>query len=229
MSAATKPCRAFPLVPAMKSERARVGDSGVGSHMSVLIVEDDSALRDALSTLLRANGFPVIAVGAGNDLLLIEKWPEMACVLLDLNLPDISGLEVLAAIRQRRPKMPVVMMTAKGQIKTAVEAMKIGAMDFLEKPLEESVLLDRLNQAHQRYVAEAGKTYASSGMMSRLTTREREILACLAEGLTSKEVGQRLSISPRTVDVHRANILAKLEAKTVAAAVQLHAKQSVGQ
>ncbi|MBB5017223.1 two-component system response regulator FixJ [Chitinivorax tropicus] len=212
---------------AMKVECA---EPNAGSqHMPILIVEDDAALRDALCTLLQVNGFPVLAFENGGALLDLQQWPEQACILLDLNLPDISGLEVLSLIRQRHSKVPVIMMTAKGQIKTAVEAMKLGALDFLEKPLEEAVLLTQLEKAHQRYLALSGCNVGIRLLLSRLTTREREILACLAEGLTSKEVGQRLAISPRTVDVHRANILAKLEVKTVAAAVQLHVKQTVGQ
>lgn len=184
----------------------------------VFIVDDDPSVRDALSLLLRIEGFAPCAFGDAGSFLEAFRQRQPACVILDVNLPDESGLQVLREMANERPP-PVVVMSGHGDVATVVAAMKFGAADFLQKPFAASAMADRVREAvaaYRRNREEHIEGLADFAGRHRLTGRERDVLQQVAQGASNKEAGRRLGISPRTVEVHRARIMDKLGAKNAA-------------
>lgn len=189
------------------------------ASLPVAVVDDDVTVRDALSLLLRMEGFT--PHGYGEALAFIDdvKVLSPACVVLDLNLPDMSGLEVLRSLASQKITAPVIMMSGQSDIALAVEAMKNGALDFLEKPFAASAMTDRIRAAvaaHRKASDTVIEGLANFTGRHRLTGRERDVLGLLAYGASNKEAGRRLGISPRTIEVHRARIMEKLGARNSA-------------
>lgn len=185
---------------------------------AVFIVDDDPSVRDALSLLLRIEGFAPRAFGDAGSFLEAFRLRQPACVILDVNLPDESGLQVLREMASERPP-PVVVMSGHGDIATVVAAMKFGATDFVQKPFAASAMADRVREAvtaYRRSREEHIEGLADFAGRHRLTGRERDVLQQVAQGASNKEAGRRLGISPRTVEVHRARIMDKLGAKNAA-------------
>ncbi|MDE2594769.1 MAG: response regulator transcription factor [Burkholderiales bacterium] len=185
----------------------------------VYLVEDDLDICEALEFMLTANGFEVLTCESGAALLAQLKPGVAASVLMDLRLPDVDGLDLLVTLRSQAPSLPVIVMTGFGQVQMAVRAMKLGALDFLEKPIDERELVDLLRRAQAPVAARVNSQ--ATGLLAELTAREVETLSKLVQGLTSKQAAQQLGISPRTVDVHRASILQKLGAPTTMAALAM--------
>ncbi len=186
---------------------------------TVFIVDDDPSVRDALSLLLRIEGFSPRAFGDAGSFLEALGTRQPACVVLDVNLPDESGLRVLRELSAERAPPPVVVMSGQGDIATVVAAMKFGAVDFLQKPFAASAMADRVRAAvaaYRRTREEHIEGLADFAGRHRLTGRERDVLQQVAQGASNKEAGRRLGISPRTVEVHRARIMDKLGAKNAA-------------
>lgn len=186
---------------------------------AVFIVDDDPSVRDALSLLLRIEGFAPRAFGDAGSFLEALGTRHPACVVLDVNLPDESGLRVLRELAAERAPPPVVVMSGQGDIATVVAAMKFGAVDFLQKPFAASAMADRVRAAvaaYRRTREEHIEGLADFAGRHRLTGRERDVLQQVAQGASNKEAGRRLGISPRTVEVHRARIMDKLGAKNAA-------------
>lgn len=184
----------------------------------VFIVDDDPSVRDALSLLLRIEGFAPRVFGDAGSFLEAFRQRQPACVILDVNLPDESGLQVLRELAVERTP-PVVVMSGQGDIATVVAAMKFGAIDFLQKPFSANAMADRVREAvtvYRRARAEHIEGLADFAGRHRLTGRERDVLQQVAQGASNKEAGRRLGISPRTVEVHRARIMDKLGAKNAA-------------
>ena len=151
------------------------------------------------------------------------EWP--GCVLTDLRMPGMTGLELQAALRGRGIAVPVVVLTAHGDVATARAALKNGAFDFLEKPIDDAVLLEVLEnalRADRERRAVAASRSASDERLERLTAREREILALIGAGHQNREIASELGISPRTVEVHKARIMEKLECRTLAELIRKH-------
>jgi len=185
----------------------------------VVIVDDDPSVRDALSLLLNIEGFSTRAFGEGDSFL--EAVPSLtpACVILDLQLPGRSGLDVLKHLVCVRFTAPVFVISGHSDIATAVEAMKLGALDFLEKPFSAAVMIDRVRDAvavFRRSAAGHIEGLADFPGRDLLTRRERDVLTQLSRGASNKEAGRKLGISPRTIEVHRANIMDKLGARNAA-------------
>lgn len=185
----------------------------------VFIVDDDVSVRDALSLLFRIEGFVPRGFADGETFLVAIGLMRPACVILDLHLPDCTGLDVLRTLTEQRFAVPVLMMSGDSDIAMAVEAMKNGALDFLEKPFTAGAMLERVRKA----IAATGRSESRSidGLANfsgrhLLTSRERDVLALVAHGASNKEAGRRLGISPRTVEVHRARIMEKLGARNAA-------------
>lgn len=191
----------------------------------IYIVEDNLLLSEAYAFMLQANDFDTDCFTTGGG-FLASGWQErQAALLLDLCLPDMSGLEILATVRSRTPTLPVVVVSSFGDVSTAVQAMKQGAVDFIEKPVDENELVGVLQLALQR-AASLQTDGAGIDPLATLTPRERQILDQLARGLSSKEIARELGISPATVDVHRNRILGKLNVRTTPQAVSLLARSA---
>ncbi len=190
----------------------------------VYLVDDDEAIRHSASFMLRHVGMTVKTFPDGVSFLSDADRSRPACVLMDVRMPEMDGLAVLERLRHEGSTMPVIVLTGHGDVSTAVLAMKNGATDFLEKPYEKHALLTAIEQAFERIergaenAVEEDRAQAKIGV---LTARERDVLERLVEGLTNKGIAEDLDISPRTVEIHRANMMAKLEADSLSAALKI--------
>lgn len=185
----------------------------------VAIVDDDPSVRDALSLLLRIEGFASETFGDGDSFLEALRNGTPSCVILDLHLPGSSGLTILKQLADARFAPPVFVMSGQSDIAIAVEAMKLGARDFLEKPFSANAMIDCVREGIEAYCrSAAGDIDGLADFPGRdlLTRRERDVLAQVAHGASNKEAGRRLGISPRTIEVHRARIMDKLGARNAA-------------
>jgi FixJ family two-component response regulator len=185
----------------------------------VYLVDDEEAIREAISLLLRQSGFEVEAYESGSAFLEKFQGGSTGCLLLDLCLPDMDGLEVQRELLIRKVHLPIIFMTAHGTIRDSVSAIKAGAFDFLEKPcsaeelvecLREALIQSAFNRSLDESQLELTQHY------ERLSPREREVMALISQGQSSKQIARVLSISPRTVDAHRARLLVKMQASSLA-------------
>jgi two-component system response regulator FixJ len=192
---------------------------------TVFLIDDDPGVRDSLSLLLSLKGLRTQPFATAESFIATYQadWP--GCVLTDLRMPGMTGLELQAALRERRIEVPVVVLTAHGDVATARAALKNGAFDFLEKPIDDAMLLDVLQNAlrvdRERRGAAASRS-STDARLERLTAREREILALLAAGHQNREIALKLGISPRTVEVHKARIMEKLDCTSLAELIRLN-------
>jgi RNA polymerase sigma factor (sigma-70 family) len=195
-----------------------------GQVLRVYVVDDDPAVRNSLRALLIAHRFEAIACPTAEDFLSRFDRDTPACVLLDLRMPGMGGLELQGLLLKHGITVPVIVLTGHGDVPVAVRAMKAGAIDFIEKPATEDQLLAAIAQAHHT-LAERGipslKADEVARRLGRLTTREREVLDLLVQGLTNKSIAEELGISQRTVEIHRARIREKLEARGLADLIRM--------
>ncbi len=185
---------------------------------TVFVVDDDAPVRDSLAFLLQAAGFPVRTFASGEAFLQAWRPHWRGCLLTDVRMPGLDGLGLQQALAQRGADLPVIVMSGHGDIPLAVRAMKNGAQDFLEKPFDDAVLLERLNQcraADESRRQAARQREARRRILERLTPRERQVLDCLVEGKPNKIIAAELGISPRTVEVHRARVMEKLGVRSL--------------
>jgi two-component system response regulator FixJ len=193
---------------------------------TVFVVDDDEALREALTQLLENAGLAVEAFAAGPAFLAAYEEGRPGCLLLDVAMPGMSGLEVQAELKQRDLKIPIVFLTGHGDIPMAVKAVQSGATDFLEKPFHADVLVERIQKALALDVECRQMEQQSSSIRQRhdqLTSREREVMALVVDGFSSKEIAIELGISFRTVEVHRTHVMHKMAAGNLAELVNLAA------
>ncbi len=190
----------------------------------VYLVDDEEAIRRATAFMLRSAGMHVESYESGDDFLRAARSLDPGCVLLDIRMPGTDGLDVQDALAAQGITMPVIIMTGHGDISAAVRAMKAGAIDFLEKPFEKAVLLAAieraaalLEQSDLRHIRAA----EAQARLNILTPREREVLDGLIDGLPNKTIAFDLGISPRTVEIHRANLMAKLGVKSLSEALRI--------
>ncbi|MGH7119478.1 MAG: response regulator transcription factor [Acetobacteraceae bacterium] len=191
---------------------------------TVHVVDDDAGVRDSLRLLLEMAGFTVRTHANAAALLAAAVREAVGCVLSDVRMPEIDGLELQRRLNQSGINLPVILMTAHGGVHTAVSGMKAGAVDFLEKPFGEDQLFSAVRRAlerSRRHQARRSVTAESTGKLAALTARERDVLELLVAGLSSKAIARTLHISPRTVDVHRARVFEKLHAENLPALVRL--------
>ena len=191
---------------------------------TVFVVDDDASIRDALSLLISLKGLRASVFASAEDFLAVYDMGWRGCLLTDLKMSGMSGLELQAMLREKNVTLPVVVLTAHGDVNTTRAALKNGAVDFLEKPVDDDVLMDVLKNAihidEERYRASAQRAQTEA-RLSRLTTRERDVLGLLAEGLQHREIAERLAISPRTVEVYKARMMEKLQCRTLAEVVRI--------
>lgn len=200
------------------------GGAQVAEHRLVHIIDDEEAIRRSASFMLKTSGFLVETWPSGVEFLKAARHAAMGCVLLDVRMPEMDGLEVQKAMLERGIAMPVIVLTGHGDVSIAVRAMKAGAIDFIEKPFSKAVLLEALAAAFERIdraETEAVRAAGAAVAIGGLTVREREVLAGLANGLPNKTIAYDFGISPRTVEVHRANIMTKLHARSLSEALRI--------
>ncbi|GAA0466479.1 response regulator FixJ [Parasphingorhabdus litoris] len=190
----------------------------------VYIVDDDDAVRRSAAFMLRHAGFQVRPVESGVAFLKLAKNAERGCVLLDVRMPEMNGLEVQQRMVAEGIDMPVVILTGHGDVEIAVQAMRAGAINFLEKPYEKEALLAAMDEAFERIENSELKEMASSEAKVRLaclTGRERDVLDGLMTGYPNKTIAYDLGISPRTVEIYRANMMEKLRVRSLAEALRI--------
>ena len=190
----------------------------------VHLVDDDASVRRGVSFMLKTMGFRVHTHTTGTDLLKSAKTLEDGCILLDIRMPGMDGLDVQQALHREGVGLPVIIMTGHGDIALAIEAMKRGAVDFLEKPLEKEAVARALEDGFNRLSRREGTRDRQRNAMVRLqtlTSRERAVLAGLLRGLPNKTIAGELAISPRTVEIHRSRVMAKLQVRSLSEALQI--------
>ncbi len=185
---------------------------------NVYVVDDDASVRDALSVMLTLEGFQVFGFADGESFLAAVRQHQPDCIILDVHMPGRSGLDILKELHHRQCAVPLFIISGQGDIPMAVDAIKNGALDFIEKPFHAETLVTRIRDAiaaaRQKAQAPAGPRLAPRFPgRDLLTPREYQVLELIAKGASSKEAGRCLGISPRTIEVHRARVMEKLGAK----------------
>jgi FixJ family two-component response regulator len=211
--------------------RAEIGHSMGPENEVVYIVDDDPIVRDALSSLLRANGKDVRLFTSGAEFLNFKRDDTAACLILDLKMPGMSGLEVQSVL-SGQISIPIIFISGRGDIPSTVQAMKGGAVDFLTKPVDEVVLLSAVEQALRKDCIAKKEALEQADLVARyssLTPREQELLPLLVRGLLNKQAAAELGITEYTVQIHRGNIMRKMKADSFATLVRLATQLSLEQ
>lgn len=197
----------------------------MSSPPKVYVVDDDAAVRDGLVLLLESAGFAIdVYASAGDFLADAHAIPRGACLLLDMRMPDMSGPELQAELARRGIDLPIIFLSAHGDIPTAVQAIKAGAADFLTKPVDGDLLIGRVQAALAMSSADQRRAVANRSRcagVAGLTAREREVMRLAVTGHANKEIAQRLGISHRTVEIHRARVMRKTGAANLVELVHL--------
>jgi FixJ family two-component response regulator len=185
----------------------------------VHVIDDDEALRDSLRWLLEGHGFQVFSHPDARHFL--DSGPNLSgsVLLLDVRMPGMNGLQLQDELNRRGLRAPVIFITGHGDVPMAVEAVKKGAFDFIEKPFSDSHLVDLIRRAAQ--MAQASTAPAAGGRLQQLTTREREVLERVIAGKLNKSIADELGISIKTVEAHRSRVMEKMQAKSLAELIQL--------
>jgi two-component system response regulator FixJ len=190
----------------------------------IYIVDDDDAVRQSLQFLLRTAGLKSQAFESARAFYEVLPQVDSGCVITDVRMPDITGIDLLKKVKEVNPDLPVIVITGHGDIALAVEAMKIGAMDFLEKPFDDDHLLSAVRTALDRD-AEATRRHAELAeihqKLAALSNRERQVLEGLVAGNPNKTIAFDLGISPRTVEIYRANLMTKMSANSLSDLVRM--------
>lgn len=184
----------------------------------VHIVDDEEAVRNSLAFLLTSAGFAVRVHQSATDFLAIAPNVTNGCLITDLRMPDLDGLELLRRLKAADAMLPAIMVTGHGDIQMAVEAMKNGAIDFIEKPFSDDVLIDSITRAAERAAERVQSAAAIDLVRQRIATlsdRERQVLKGVVAGQPNKTIASELGISPRTVEVYRAGLMAKMQARSL--------------
>ena len=190
----------------------------------VYVIDDDEAMRDSLNFLLDSSGFEVTLFENAQSFL--DAFPKLSfgCVVSDVRMPGIDGIELLKRMKAEHSSFPIVVMTGHGDVPLAVEAMKLGAIDFLEKPFEDERLVAMIESAIRRAEPAAKNESATQDILARIATlspRERQVMDGLMAGMSNKLIAREYDISPRTIEVYRANVMTKMGANSLSELVRL--------
>ena len=194
------------------------------AEKTVYVVDDNAAVRRFLSGLIQSVGLRVETYATAQEFLDAYEAGSPGCLLLDIRMPGMSGLELQAELERREIDLPVIILTGHGDVKVAVHAMKAGAVDFIEKPFNNELLLNGLQKAIADSLRSGGARLRRQEILQRvetLTNRERQVLDIVAAGETNKGVARRLGISEKTVEIHRAKVMEKMQAKSLAELVKM--------
>jgi RNA polymerase sigma factor (sigma-70 family) len=190
----------------------------IDTSLVAYIVDDEPSIRDSLSLMLGLRGYSTRVFSDAESLLVAYRDGWLGCVVADLKLPGISGIDLQQSLRRRGSRIPFIVITAHGDVPAARAAFLADAVDFIEKPFEERQLVDAIETAFARERRRSDAAYtlqAVSEKLAKLTPREREVLDHAAKGLHAKEIGKALGISSRTVEVHKTRIMEKLEVRNI--------------
>jgi FixJ family two-component response regulator len=199
--------------------------SNAAKRPTIYVVDDDDSMRQAIALLLRTVGYTPVVFSRPSDFLAKYDPNVHGCLVLDIRMPEMSGLEVQQQLNRSGALLPVIFITGHGDIPMAVQAMKDGAFDFLTKPFRDQDLLDRINSALKQDAENRAAIEKHADLRRRLdslTPREREVLDLVVEGKANKVVAIDLGLSERTVEIHRANVMEKMGARSVAHLVKMH-------
>jgi FixJ family two-component response regulator len=191
---------------------------------TVFVIDDDEAVRNSLRLLLKSIGLPVRACTSAQDFLPTYDAHQPGCLVLDIRMPGMSGLELQQQLNLRGATIPVVFMSGHGDIPMAVEAMQHGAFDFLQKPFRDQDLIDRVQRALERDASIRAQLKATDQIRERLislTPREREVLDLVTAGKPNKVMAGDLGVSQRTIEIHRARVMEKMQARSLAQLVRM--------
>ena len=191
----------------------------------VYIVDDDDGMRRALTVLMTTVGYEPVAFARPSEFLAKHDPARASCLVLDVRMPEMSGLEVQQHLNRSGSMLPVILVSGHGDIPMAVQAMKDGAFDFLQKPFRDQELLDRINAALKLDAENRASVDRMADLKQRsesLTPREREVMALVVDGKANKVIAIDLGLSERTVEIHRANVMEKMGARSVAHLVKMH-------
>jgi FixJ family two-component response regulator len=191
----------------------------------VYLVDDDEAVREALALLIHTVGLEVRTFYSPQAFLEAFDSEAIGCLVLDVRMPGMSGLQLQELLHERGVDLPVVIMTGHGDVNLARRAFLGGAVEFLPKPVDEQTLIDTLQRAVRAHIQSRQRqeaTRQAKERLGRLSARELEVLRLMVEGQTSKQIAKQLSVSPRTIETHRAHLMEKLEADSLAALIRLY-------
>jgi two-component system response regulator FixJ len=190
----------------------------------VHVIDDDDALRESLAFLLRTAHIEVESYASAGTFLEALPSSQLSCVITDLRMPDMSGIDLLRRLRELKIDVPVIVITGHGDVPLAVEAMKNGAIDFLEKPFGDEILLASVKTAIKRLGGDSKRNAERKeieGKLATLSNRERDVLGGLVAGRANKQIAFDLGISPRTVEIYRANLMNKMQAGSLSDLVRM--------
>jgi two-component system response regulator FixJ len=191
---------------------------------NIYIIDDDHAVRDSLQILLETSGYAVRTFASARAFLDDTEVLDFGCLLVDLQMPEMDGLELQRQLTERGIKLPVVVVTAHGDVATAVRAMRAGAIDFVEKPFSDDAIQASIRMALAERPAPSSEDTARAAIRERLkilSPREREVLDGMVAGHPNKVIAYKLSLSPRTVEIHRARVMDKMQARSLSEVVRL--------
>jgi two-component system, LuxR family, response regulator FixJ len=194
------------------------------AEATIHIVDDDAAVRDSLRLLLETSGFATVAYESGDAFLATMPARPQGCLVIDVRMPGRGGVEVQEELGARGVKLPVIVMTGHADVPLAVRAMKAGAVDFVEKPFGDQLIIAAIRRALELGASAREQDAAAAGIAQRLallTQRERQVLDALVQGHPNKVIAYELSISPRTVEIHRSRVMDKMQARSLSELVRM--------